>query len=560
MQVEQIEAIVAQYVDDVLSGEIITGRLVRLAVERHVRDINEGADRGLWFDPDAGARPIQWFDFCHHSKGKWANTPITLEPWQMFVLWCVFGWRREDGTRRFRTVHEELGRKNGKSTKLAGVGLLLTGADDEAGAEVYTAGTKLDQAKIIHEEAKRMVRSSRHLSRLFQIRHNNIHIEETYSKYEPLGADSNTLDGLNVHAALIDELHAHKSRTLFDVLDSATGARSQPLIYAITTAGFNKEGICYEQRDYAIKVLEQTVEDDTLFAYIATLDEGDDWRDESVWIKANPNLGVSVDIDDLRRKAARAQEIPAAENNFRCKHCNQWVEQEFRWMSMIAWNECNTPVNEDDLVGRPCFGGLDLANKKDVAAWLMLFPPIEGEDDIWRVLPRFFVPKDTALQREMSGSAKYHTWGNQGYITLTPGNVIDYDAIKKQIAADGEKFGLGEIGADRWNLEMLRQQLEGCGAEFYQFGQGFRSMSEPMKQLDVMVSSRRLAHGGNPVLRWMASNVVAKTDEADNIKPDKAKSLEKIDGIVALIMAIGRAMIDQDTPESVYETRGILTL
>lgn len=556
---EQVERCVHGYVDAVLEGELVVGRLTRLAVERYVRDVNEGSDRGLWFDEQAAARAINFFSFCKHSKGEWAGQPLDLEPWQQFVMWNVFGWKNENNVRRFRTVYDQIARKNGKSTKLAGVGLLLTGADDEEGAEVYTAATKLDQAKIIHEEAKRMVKRSKPLSQLFQIRHNNIHIERSFSKYEPLGADSNTLDGLNVHAALIDELHAHKTRTLWDVLDSATGARSQPMMFAITTAGFDRNGICYEMRDYSIKVLEETIEDDTMFAFIAEMDEGDDWRDEANWIKANPNLNVSVYLDDLRRKAKTAAEIPSAENNFRCKHCNEWVEQEFRWMPMHLWAECADPVIEKDLIGRPCYGGLDLANKKDIAAWVLLFPP-HGTDEKWRILPRLYVPADNAIQREQSSSAKYHTWGRQGYLKLTPGNVIDYATIRQDIIEDGRKFGIQDIGADRWNLEMLRQELDGVGAKFYEFGQGFRDMSEPMKELDAMVAAKRIAHGNHPVLRWMASNVVAKSDEADNIKPDKKKSAEKIDGIVALIMAIGRAKCHEQKSPSVYETRGILTL
>lgn len=331
----------AQYQRDVLTGRITTGRLTRLAVERHANDLDQAAARGFFFDEDQAARALQFFSYLKHSKGEWAGQTVELEPWQAWIIATVFGWVHEDtGKRRFRTVYEEIARKNGKTTKLAGIGLKGLTKDDEGGPEIYAAATKRDQARILFEEASRMVKQSKPLRTRLDVQQHKIYSPRSFGKIEPLSADANSMDGLNPHMALVDELHAHKTPEVWDVLKSALGARSQPLIWAITTAGFNKNGVCYEVRDYAIKVLTGVIDDDAFFAVIYTIDDGDDWQDESNWVKSNPNLGVSVSLDYLREQARQAAIMPTAKVNFLTKHLNVWVTGESLWCNVERWLAC----------------------------------------------------------------------------------------------------------------------------------------------------------------------------------------------------------------------------
>jgi phage terminase large subunit-like protein len=334
----------------VLTGKIKTGKLARLAVERHDKDLREGPHRGLFFCEESARRALMMFSYLKHSKGEWAGQTIELDPWQAWVIACVFGWKIADtDKRRFRTVYEEIARKNGKTTKLAGIGLYGLTKDGEGGPEVYAAATKRDQARILFDEAQRMVKQSPPLRRRLDAQQHRIVCPGNFGKFEPLSADGNTMDGLNPHFALVDELHAHKTPEVWDVLKSALGARSQPLIWAITTAGFNKNGICYEVRDYAIKVLTGVIDDDAFFSIIFTLDDGDDWQDESNWIKANPNLGVSVSLDYLREQARQAAIMPTAKVNFLTKHLNIWVTGASLWCNIEKWMECAADYRLEDL-------------------------------------------------------------------------------------------------------------------------------------------------------------------------------------------------------------------
>jgi phage terminase large subunit-like protein len=542
------------YQDAVIKGKIPAGKYVRLACDRNKKDLERQKKRNFpykFVQKDA-EHAIEFFSYLRHSKGEWAGTQFTLSPYQKFIVWVVFGWRQKaDPTiRRFRVAYNELPRKNGKTTFAAGVGNYLFIADGEPGAEVYVAATKRDQAKIAHGEATRMVQSSPYLRKLVGVFKNNLHIAETASKFEPLGADEDTMDGLNVHGAIIDELHAHKTRGIWDVLETATGARRQPLTFAITTAGFDRHSICWEQHLYAQKILEGIIEDETYFAFIAGIDEGDDWADEKVWAKANPNIGISVKIDDLRRKAEKAKEIPAAQNAFRRLHLNEWTEQSERWIDMTLWDACAEPFDLATLEGRECFGGLDLATTTDIAAWAKLFPPTD-EDELWRLLVSFFVPADNVEQRSRKDKVPYDQWIKAGLIHATEGNVIDYDFIREAIHEDADRYRITEIAYDRWNANQIVTQLQGDGLTMVPFGLGFASMAAPTREFELLLKGRKIAHGGNPVLRWMASNTATKQDPAGNRKPDKAKSSEKIDGIVASILALGRAIVT-DSSESVY--------
>jgi len=556
-----------QYARDVINGKIVACKWVRLACERHVHDLKHAHKRGLYFDVEAAEYVLHFISMLRHSKGKWGRGKgefIKLEPWQQFIIWVAFGWKRADGMRRFRMLYEEVARKNGKSTVAAGLGLLLAFADGEPGAEVYSAATKRDQARIVHKEAIRMVRKNAGLRKYINIVKDNLNLEETASKYEPLGADSDSTDGLNVHGVIADELHAWKTREMWDVLETATGSREQPMLIAITTAGIDRRSVCYEKHEYTRKVLEGwkdgSFEDDSWFGIIFTLDDGDDWRDESVWIKANPNLGVSKYFEDMRMKAKRASQMAAALNNFLRRELNIWVQGEVKWMNMDAWRACGGDVPALELPkrlkGMTCYGGLDLSSTSDITAFVMVF--LDEDEDI-HVVCRFWIPEDNMLIRSRDDGVHYQQWVEQGYIEATPGNVIDYDWIFEQIEKDAETFDIDQVAFDRWGAARVVQVLENKGMTMVQFGQGFASMNPPMKELERLVLSKKIHHGNNPVLTWMADNLVARLDPAGNIKPDKEKSREKIDGIVALIMAIDLALRHPEV-KSVYEKRGIRTI
>ena len=543
------------YARAVVAGKIPAGKWTRLACERHLRDLEDGADRGLVFDEAASQHAVEFFRFLKHSKGEWAGQVFELAPWQTFVVAVLFGWKNAAGLRRYRVAYIEVPRKSGKSTLAAGVGLYLFFADGEPGAEVYTAATKRDQARITHGEATRMVQASPALRRRIGVFRDNLHVVGTASKFEPLGADADFMDGLNVHGAIVDELHAHRTREVWDVLETATGSRRQPLLFSITTAGYDRDSICWELHEYGQKVLEGILDDDTFFAYIAALDEGDDWADEAVWSKANPSLGVSVKLDDLRRKARKAKETPAAQNAFRRLHLCEWTQQEERWLDVGAWDACAFPVDPEALRGRRCVAGLDLSSTTDLTALVLYFPNEEGPSE---VLPFFWMPGDNVLQRSRSDRVPYTVWADAGHLELTEGNIVDYAAIRERVHDLAERYDLAEIAYDRWNATSLITQLQGDELTVVPFGQGFASMSAPTKELEKLVLGRQIAHGGHPVLRWNVSNAMVRQDPAGNYKLDRAKSRARIDGVVALAMAIGRGMVQQDEDRSVYDERGAL--
>lgn len=560
---------VTAYARSVVAGEVVTGKLVRLACERHLRDLVEGPARGLSWNPDRlndegepitppADHAIQFFDYLKHSKGEWAGQSFVLSPWQKFVIGCVFGWLKEDGTRRFNTAYVEIARKNGKSTLLAGVGLYLFMADDEAGAEVYSSATKKDQAKIVWSESERMVKASPHLRSKVGIFKNNLHIAGTASKFEPLGADSTTLDGLNAHGNLVDELHAHRDRGVWDVLVTSMGARRQPLTFAITTAGtYEPESIGWELHDHAVKVMEGALEDDSFFAYVAAIDkEDEDWTDPAIWPKANPNYGVSVKPEYMARMCQDAINKPSFTNTFLRLHLDRWTQQVHRWISMEKWNAITAAVDPEALRGRECWAAIDLSQKLDITAAALVFPDGAGGYDL---LLRCWCPEATILERSRKDRVPYDAWVRDGWMMATPGEVIDYDFIRADLNRLAEEYDIREVGFDPWNAQQLATQLqEGDGFTMVAMRQGYATMSEPSKEFERLVVSGKLRHGGNPVLRWMASNVAKTEDAAGNIKPDKEKSREKIDGVVAVIMAVGRASLAVGGKGSVYESRGAL--
>lgn len=538
---------VLAYAEAVAAGRLPACRLHRLVAERFVADLRDGPARGLVMDWEEAEIAVQFAGLLRHSKGEWAGRVLALEPWQQFIMANLQGWRRaSDGCRRFRTSYVEVPRKNGKSTFGAAVGLLGLLLDNEPGAEIYSAATKRDQARIIHEEAMRMARGSPSIRRRVQFYRDSLFVPSTQSTYRPLGADADTMDGLNPQMAIVDELHAHKSADLWNVLETASGARRQPLQSAWTTAGFDQTGICYALRGYCEQVLDPAAEvlDDTLFAFVASIDEGDDWTSPAAWAKANPNLGVSVKLDDIQRQAAKAGRVLSLQASFRTKRLNEWVASASSWIDLREWDACaGADVPDETLRGLPCWGGLDLASVRDLAAFVLAWPLPDGSV---AVRLRCWLPAETAAQRSRDDRVPYLIWAEQAErtgLTLTPGCRIDYRTIRDDLLGLGRAYRIQHVGADPWNYEYLRQELEGAGVELVEMGQGFRAISPAIRKLEGLLAGRQLHHGGNPILRWAAQNVTCETDPLGNVRFSKKKSRERIDPVMALAMAVGVATI-----------------
>jgi phage terminase large subunit-like protein len=553
-----------QYARDVVSGKIPASKLVIRSCQRHLQDLADvltGKRRDIWFDEAAAQHTIDFFQFLRHSKGEWAGQPLKLEPWQQFILWVVFGWKRSDGTRRFRSVYVEVPRKNGKSTLLAGVALYGLVADGEPGAEIYTAATKRDQAKIIWDEAVRMRNASPALKERIAANAKNLNIPATASKFEPLGKDQDSLDGLNSHMNVVDEVHAHKTREVWDVLETGMGARRQPLQIGITTAGSDKTTICWELHEFGQRVLDGMAQGDSFFAYIAGLDdedlEGDEagevpyWATEAAWRKANPNYGVSVKPDNLRELANKAREAPAAKATFLQKRLDVWVKSTSAWINTEKWAQCGAiSFDEAELQGLRGYGGLDLSTTEDITAFVAVFPP-RSEGDVWHVAWRFWVPEERILVAKSQDKVPYDLWEDMGYLKSTPGNMVDYDVVREDIKTFGDEFIVPEIGFDPFNATQLATQLDGDGFTMVKLTQSYANMSEPSKFLEGLINTSLLAHGNNPVANFHAGNVSVKRDAYDNIRPIKsADRTKRIDGIVALVMAINRAMAGMHIEDS----------
>lgn len=542
-------AIATAYAEDVVAGRVPACVYVQQACQRQLSDLDRQGreDWPYTFDRERAAHVCRFVELLPHIKGRWAREKrrIELEPWQLFILTTVFGWIDAAGQRRFRVTYNEIPRKNAKSTMSSGVGLYLVMADGEEGAEVYSAATTRDQAKIVWQDARQMVVRSAGMRQRFGVdaSAHSIYVEDSASAFKALSRDhGGNLDGLNIHAGIIDELHAHKTREVFDVIDTGTGSREQSLIWLITTAGFNRAGICYEKRSYTIKVLNGTVDDPTWFGIIYTVDESDLadeerlFSDPSVWQKANPNWGVSVMPADIARKAKQALETPSARNNFLTKHLNVWVNADTAWMDMIVWERCADPdLQIEDFLGEPCHVAADLASKIDIASAAFVFER-EGH---YYAFTRNYLNEDAA---EEGRNSQYSGWARTGNLVLTPGSVTDYEVIEDDIRQAATDYRITELALDPWQAEHMRQRLAEDGLQTIEFRQTVANMSEPMKQLQALVLQGRFHHNGDPVLTWMMSNVVAHLDVKDNIYPRKEFPQNKIDGVVALIMALGRAM------------------
>lgn len=504
---------------------------------------------------------VNFIECLCHTKGTWAGKPFELIDWQERIIRDIFGTIKPNSYRQFTTAYVEIPKKMGKSELAAAVALLLTCGDGEERAEVYGCAADRQQATIVFDVAADMVRMCPALNRRVKIlaSQKRIVYQPTNSFYQVLSAEAYSKHGFNIHGVVFDELHTQPNRKLFDVMTKGSGdARMQPLYFLITTAGTDTNSICYETHQKAKDILEGRKIDPTFYPVIYGADESDDWTDPEVWKKANPSLGITVGIDKVQAACESAQQNPAEENAFRQLRLNQWVKQAIRWMPMDKWDACAFKVNEESLRGRVCYGGLDLSSTTDITAFVLVFPPLD-EDDKYVVLPYFWIPEDTLELRVRRDHVPYDVWERQGFLQTTEGNVVHYGYIEKFIEQLGEKYNIREIAFDRWGAVQMVQNLEGMGFTVVPFGQGFKDMSPPTKELMKLTLEQKIAHGGHPVLRWMMDNIFIRTDPAGNIKADKEKSTEKIDGAVATIMGLDRAIrCGNSNSASVYDERGIL--
>ena len=513
------------------------------------------------YDKTAADYAVGFIESLTHTKGTWAGKPFHLLPWQEQLVRDVFGVLKPNGYRQFNTAYCEIPKKMGKSELAAAIALLLCCADGEQRAEVYGCAADRQQASIVFEVAADMVRMCPALQKRVKIltAMKRIVFEPTNSFYQVLSAEAYSKHGFNIHGVLFDELHTQPNRKLYDVMTKGSGdARMQPLYFLITTAGTDTHSICYEVHQKAKDILEGRKIDPTFYPVIYGAADDDDWTDPAVWKKANPSLGVTVGIDKVQAACESAKQNPAEENSFRQLRLNQWVKQTVRWMPMHIWDKCAFPVDPEALKGRICYGGLDLSSTTDITAFVLVFPPTE-DDDKYSILPYFWIPEDNLDARVRRDHVPYDVWQRQGYIQTTEGNVVHYGFIEAFIERLGTEYNIREIAFDRWGAIQMVQNLEGMGFTVVAFGQGFKDMSPPSKELMKLVLEERIAHGGNPVLRWMMDNISVRTDPAGNVKPDKEKSTERIDGAVAAIMALDRAIRCGSEPQgSIYDERDLL--
>ena len=552
---------ITSYAIDVVAGRYVTGRLVRRAAERHLSDLATGGSRGLRFDAEAGMKAIQFFALLRHYKGDLGREDggkgalIRLEPWQMFIVGCLFGWKRADGLRRFRSAYVEVAKKNGKTLLAAGLALLLAFFDNEPGAEVYSLASKEDQAKLSWNDGAEFVRKNAALGRRIRKVGKRLVNEQTASFWAPLGRDSDTGEqGINPHGAIIDELHILTDGDAIDNVETATAARSQPIVVKITTAGVKRESVWWDERTDAISVLEGRATDDSLFAIVYTLDEGDDPFDEAVWPKSNPNLEVSVRLDTLREQAEKAKRSPGKAAAFLRFRMNIPTAVATRAIDIDEWDRNN--AEPDIPKGAVVYGGLDLASVSDLTALLLVHRDADG---FYHVLCRFWCPEEGIRTRSRRDGVPYEDWVRDGYLIATPGNVTNYDYVRAEVKALAEEMEIREVGADRWNATQLATDLSQDGATIVWIAQTFAGLAPGWRELEKLVLEHRLRHGGHPILRWMAGNVETETDPQGNQKPSKRHSSERIDGMVALDMGLTRLMAHLDEAPSAYEDRGLLS-
>lgn len=540
--------VAAKYEADVLSGKVLACEFVKKAVRRNQEDRKRYKDHGLYaFSESEGNRVCKFIELLTHTKGALAGQKIKLEPWQVWILSTIFGWRRRsDGGRRFRRVYIEVPRGNGKSCLSSCVALYCLLADREPGAEVYSFATTRDQAKIVFGDAKQMCVANQALRHNFglEVLANALYVPRTNSTFQAKSAEGSTLDGLNTHFACVDELHAHKTRAVYDVVETSMGKRLNSLLWVITTAGFDTSGICYEVRTMVRGVLDGTIEDETQYGVIYTIDEDDDWTTEEALIKANPNWGVSVMPEVIIPLQKKAMAIVSATNNFKTKHLDVWCSAGTAWMDLVAWKRCGHMRDLDDMLGKPCVIGLDLGAKNDVTAKVIVF---KEQDENGK--PRFYISTKLYLPEaavEKSTNAQYQGWADTGAITVTGGAMTDLSRIEEEIREDLSRFDVQAIAYDPWQATQLAVNLSEDGAPMVEYRNTVQNLSEPMKWLEALVQDGKLTHDENPAMDWMMGNVVAKLDAKDNIYPRKERYEQKIDGPVALIYGLAMCLAERD--------------
>lgn len=532
--------IARKYAQNVLSGKILACKWVKLACKRQEEDLKKFAKRGLYEWNETEARRVcQFVELLTHTKGELAGQRVVLEPWQIFILTTVFGWRRRaDGGRRFRRVYIEVPRGSGKSTLSSGVALYCLLADHEPGAEVYSFATTRDQAKIVFGDAKVMAEHNPALRERFglQVLANALYVPSTNSTFQAKSAEGSTLDGLNTHLAVVDELHAHKTRAVYDVVETSLGKRRSSLLWCITTAGFDTSGICYEARMMCTKVLSRLADDETQFAIIYTIDDGDDWSSMEALEKANPNWGVSVRPEVITSLLQKAKTLPSAINNFKTKHLDVWCSARSAWLDMRAWKRCETTGLElSDFEGQPCFIGLDIGSKSDLTVKTYLFPFEEDGKDKYALFCECWLPSKAI---ETSTNSQYSGWVRSGYIQETDGAMTDLNVIEESIREDLSRFDVQTVTYDPWQATQIATSLSDEGAPMLECRFTVQNVSDPMKTLEALVIDGRIVHDGNPVMAWMMGNVEARIDAKDNIFPRKERHENKIDGAVAAILAL----------------------
>lgn len=510
-----------------------------------------------YFDKDASHKAISFIQtFITHTKGELTGKPFLLEEWQKEIVGDIFGWKNKDtGFRKYRTVFIEVPRKNGKTTLCAAIGIYMLFADNERGAEIYAAAGDRNQAGIVFEIAKSMILQNPELEQRGKVFRNSITNQSKGNFFQAISSDSKTKHGFNANCIIFDELHTQPNRDLWDTLTTSTGARREPLTIAITTAGYDKQSICYEVYSYAKKVKDGSIKDDTFYTVIFEADNEDDITSEEVWKKANPNYGVSLRKDYMKRESQRAVDLPSYQNTFKRLMLNIWTESQTKWIGHNEWMECYQDFDYSILDGKECWGGLDLASSRDLSAFVLLFN-IDGK---FIIRPYIFIPEENAKKRSDRDGVNYMEWLRDGHIFGTAGDVQDYNFIRAKINDLSKKYRIQSIAYDRWGASQLVIDLQNDGATLDPFGQGFVSMNMPTKDLEIQIIGKNIIHDNNPCLNWCLSNVAIQEDPAGNIKPNKAKSTDRIDPIVALIMALGE-YYSEDESESIYNERGIITI
>lgn len=563
------------YIEGVSTGSIPAASLVQQAVLRHKRDISRIGDPDFpyIFSEENVYRILKFANLMTHWQGKFAGKPFEPEPWQCFIFGSIFGWIHKDtGFRRFDTAYVEVPRKNGKTFMSATIAAYGMMGDGENGAEIYSVANKREQAARVWTDVEKCVSKSRILNKYIRTAWlgsvKTLVCDKFDSTFKPLASDYSKNDSLNPHFVIFDELHELKDRRLFDVIVEAFGARDQALLFIITTAGFNVDGVCYEQNRKIADILDPNgdYEDDTMFGFVSTIDLDDEdgyekvWDKEEEWFKANPNLGVSKSLEKLRVRCNSAKNMVSEKNAFLNKQLDIWTRAKMAWLKMHEWDKCPSDLDVEKLKRQKCYIGLDLSSTVDLSAIVCIFPPNEFYD-VPVVLPFFFMPEDNVEDRQAQDSSAYRKWIEQGFITTTEGNIIDLEFIFQKVLYLKDEYNVVEVGFDPWKAIEIATKLDSEGIKVVQMRQGHSTLGPPSTKFETLVVSNKINHGGNPVLRWMASNTAVIKDANDNIRPDKSQTSARIDGIVALIMGIGRMIVNGDGDDSSrYDTDGIRTV